>query len=247
MFRCTECNIEYTNCPDFCECGNDTFEEFFEEEIEEEEYEEPVVRPKKKKKAPKLTEEELEELEEEMLDRKKALITIGISLFISLILIFCPPHMQKKSEKVREQAKAANVKIPDVNSYWDNTVAYHSRKNDAYYALPILNKEFGSISTELREYLKKVGNEFYLRWEPSLVKGSGECKVTFTIDKEGNIDKKYAKITERSNNESLDDSVLMLLSKLNTFDIPPSDYKGERIIIAFKKDETGVSKVYFPY
>lgn len=240
MYRCTECNTEYMECPDFCECGNDTFEEFYDEEYEEE----PVVKPKKKE--PQLSPEELAEIEEENLDRKKALITIGVSLFISLILVFCPPHFPKKTEKVKQQAIAANIKVPDVNSYWDNTLAYTSRKNDSYYKLPLLNSDFGRISPELKTYLQKVGNEFKLRWEPSMVKGSGECRVTFTIDKEGNIDQKYTKITERSNNESLDDSVLLLLSKLNAFDIPPGDYKGERIIIAFKKDESGISKVYYP-
>ena len=27
MYRCTECNKEYSECPDFCDCGNDSFEE----------------------------------------------------------------------------------------------------------------------------------------------------------------------------------------------------------------------------
>ena len=32
MYRCTECNTEYETCPQYCECGNDTFEEIIEEE-----------------------------------------------------------------------------------------------------------------------------------------------------------------------------------------------------------------------
>lgn len=250
MFRCTECKTEYTECPDFCDCGNDTFEEYYDDSYQnayEEEYEEqPVVRKPKKKKKPVLSEEELEELEEERADRNKALIALAVSLVLCVIVVMAPPHMPKKTEKVKQQAIAANVKIPDVNAYWDNTLSAPSRKKDNYYKLPLLNKEFGAISPELKDYLKKVGNEFRLRWEPSIVKGSGECQVTFIIDKEGNLDQRYTKITEKSNNESLDDSVLLLLSKLNSFDIPPNDYKGERVIIAFKKDENGVSKVYFP-
>ena len=240
MFRCTECNAEYTQCPDFCDCGNDTFEEFYGEEFDER------PAPRQKRKEPELSPEEIAELEEEKRDRKKALITIGASLLLSIIILFCPPYMEKRTEKVKQQAIAANIKVPDVNSYWDNTLPYPTRKTDSYYKLPLLNNQFGSISVKLKKYLGKVGNQFNRYWEPSLVKGSGECRVTFTIDKEGNLDQKYTRITDRSNNESLDDSVLLLLSKLNSFDIPPSDYKGERIIIAFKKDESGISKVYYP-
>ena len=242
MYRCTECYKEYEQCPDFCDCGNDTFEEFYEEEIEEEEYYEPAPKPKPKKKP--LTPEEIEELEEERLDRKKALITIGISLFISLIVLLLPPHMPKKSAKVVQKAAAANIKLPDVKSYWDDTVASPYRKKDPNYNLPILNNEFGSISPVLKDYLRSVGGVFDRGWNPQMVEGAGECKVEFTIDKEGNLSSK--KISESSFNESFDDSVLLLLSKVNNFDIPPDDYKGERIIIAFKKDKNGVTKVYFP-
>lgn len=238
MYICTECKKEYIQCPDFCECGNDTFEEHIDEV-----YQEDYLKPKKK---PKLTPEEIAEIEEEKLDRKKSIIALVISLILSVGVLFCPPHFEKKIVRVKQQASQANVKLPNVNSYWDNTLPYPSRKKDSYYALPLLNKEFGSISVELKKYISKVGDEFSRRWEPSMISGSGECRVTFTIDKEGNLDQRYTRITQKSHNESLDDSVLLLLSKLNSFDIPPRDYKGERIIIAFKKNENGTSKVYYP-
>ena len=47
MYRCTECHAEYENLPDFCDCGNDSFEEV----VEEEYYEEP--EPPKTRKKPK--------------------------------------------------------------------------------------------------------------------------------------------------------------------------------------------------
>ena len=31
MYRCTECNTEYADLPDYCDCGNDVFEEVYEE------------------------------------------------------------------------------------------------------------------------------------------------------------------------------------------------------------------------
>ena len=241
MYRCTECKTEYTKCPDFCDCGNDTFEEVFEEE-----YEERYVKPKIKSKKTRLSQEELEEIEEERIDKRNALIAISTSLFICiLILCFAPPHMQKKADVVKKvSSSVTNVKFPDVNAYWDNTVASPYRKEDPTLNLPILNKNLGRISPVLREYLINVGAEFNRLWDVKLVDGQGECKVEFVINKEGNLSSK--KIVVRSHNESLDDSVLLLLSKLNSFDIPTDDYKGERIIISFKVDKNKTNKVYYP-
>ncbi len=244
MYRCTECKTEYTKCPDFCECGNDTFEEVFEEEYEEPE--ERHVKPKIKSKKPKLSQEELEEIEADKKDKRNTIIVMSISLFICiLILCFAPPHMKKKADVVKKvSSSVTNVELPDVNSYWDNTVASPYRKYDPTLNLPILNKNLGRISPVLREYLINIGAEFNRLWDVKLVDGQGECKVEFVINKEGNISSK--KIAVRSHNESLDDSVLLLLSKLNSFEIPPDDYKGERIIIAFKVDKNKTSKVYYP-
>ena len=88
MYRCTECHAEYENLPDFCDCGNDSFEEV----VEEEYYEEPEPpKPRKKPKKRELSEEELEEIQAEKADKMKALITIVISVFISIVLLFLPP------------------------------------------------------------------------------------------------------------------------------------------------------------
>lgn len=242
MYRCTECNTEYTQCPDFCDCGNDTFVE-----IEDTYYEEPAESYKpasKKSKKPQYTPEELEEIEAEKLDKKKALIAIGVSIVVCLVLLACPPYMKKKADVVKKHAIASNIKLPSVETYWDNTLPSAVRKKDPNWNLPILNKHFGSISPVLRDYLMTVGSEFNRRWDARIVEGTGECKVEFTIDKEGGLQTK--KIVVRSHNESLDDSVLLLLSKLNSFEIPPDDYKGERIIIGFKVDKNGASKIYFP-
>ena len=161
MCKCTECQAEYTNCPDFCDCGNDTFEEVYEEAYEEEYYEEPV-RPVRRPARPKrvLTPEEIEEMEEEAADKKKAMITMGIALLICLVAICCPPYPQKKIEKVKEKAAVAKVKLPDVSSYWDNTLPAAFRKGDPDSQLPLLNENFSTISTDLRNYLVLVGEEF---------------------------------------------------------------------------------------
>ena len=245
MYRCTECHTEYIECPDYCECGNDTFEEVIEEEYYEDDaldtYEEEEEYVPEKRK---LSRAEIEEMKEHEREKKKSIIAICISVLVTVIIIFSPPHMAKKMDAVKKQAEIANVKLPAVNTYWDDTVASPFRQKDPNWNLPILNKRLGKISPVLREYLVTIGSEFNRLWNPGLVDGKGECKVEFTINKEGGLNTK--KIAVRSYNESLDDSVLLLLSKINSFDIPPDDYKGERIILAFKVDANKTSKVYYP-
>lgn len=245
MYKCTECQAEYNDCPDFCDCGNDTFEEVYEEVYEEEYYEEPV-RPVRRPVKPKrvLSPEEIEEMEEEAADKKKAMITMGIFLLVAIVLVCIPPHPKKKIEQVKEKAAVAKVKLPDVNSYWDNTLPAAFRKGDPDSQLPLLNENFSSISTDLRSYLVLIGEEFSSQWNANLVDGSGECKIQFTINKDGIIENK--KMIAKSRNESLDNSVLLLLSQITNLNLPPTDYKGERIILAFKIDEKSGSKVYYP-
>ena len=241
MYRCTECHTEYTECPDYCDCGNDQFEEIIEQSYDEE-IQESYQTPRSRKR--QISQEELEEIEEEKLDKKKALITLGVSVFISFLILVSPPYVPKKTKQVKPEKVVENVKLPDVNTYWDDTVASPFRKADPTANLPILNKHFSNISPVLREYLISVGAEFNRLWDPNLVDGAGDCKVEFTINKEGGLNTK--KIVVRSRNESLDDSVLYVLSNLTSFDIPPDDYKGERIIIAFKVDKYRTSKIYYP-
>lgn len=245
MYKCTECQTEYMECPDYCDCGNDVFEEVYEEAYEETYYQEPV-RPRRRpvRQTRVLSPEEIEEMEEEAIDKRKALITLGISLMLCLLVICLPPYPKKKIEKVKEKAAVSKVKLPDVNTYWDNTLPAAFRKGDVDSQLPLLNEAFSSISTSLRTYLVQIGEEFSSQWSSNTIDGSGECRIQFTINRDGIIENK--KMINKSRNESLDNSVLLLLSKITNLEIPPSEYKGQRIILAFKVDEKSGSKVYYP-
>jgi len=241
MYRCTECNTEYEEKPDYCECGNDTFIELQDETAEKVYYKQPV----KKKVVKKLSPEEAAELAEEELDKKKALITIGISLLICFIILFLPPHRAKKMQRTVSTAdNPVNTKVIDVKSYWDSTLPSASRKKDPYANLPVLNSTLGSISTDLKKYLQHVGSEYDRLWDRTGITESGECRIVFTINKEGVLE--LNKMQVASNKRTLDDSVLLLISRVKSFDVPPDDYKGQKIIIAFTVNPDGSNKVYFP-
>lgn len=244
MYRCTECYTEYTELPEYCDCGNDTFEEVAEQEVyeEEEEYIEPEPRPTRPKRKP--SKEELEEMRKEELEKKKSLIAAGVILFLCIVVFFMPPHAKKKMDVVKEKVAKERLQLPGVNSFWDNTVPSKHRAKDPLANLPVLNHRFASITPELREYLVDIGSEFDRKWDRSIVNGFGEAKVQFTIDKEGNIASKT--IISSSHNDTLDNSVLLALSKVNSFNMPPDSYKGEKIYITFKISPNKDSHVVYP-
>lgn len=252
MYICTECNARYDELPEFCDCGNDSFKEVddidisdsddYSDDFDDFNDDEPVVPKKTKPK--KLSAEELAEIEEEKKDRQKALITVLIFALISLILVFLPPYPKSKAKVVEKAAETEKYsKLPAIETYWDNSLPSAFRYKDPYYNLPVLNKSFSTISPVLREYLVNIGTQFSKRWDSSNVQGEGECRVVFTINKEGVLELK--KISVKSDNESLDDSVSLLISKVNNLEVPPDDYKGEKIVLAFKL-KNNAAKVYFP-
>lgn len=240
MYRCTECQAEYSELPQYCDCGNDEFEEI-QEEVFEDDYEEPK---RKKEVSKKLTKEEKLELEEEKRDKQKSLIALAVIAILCIVVFIIPPHKKPKMQQHKEKIAKQNVKLPSVYTYWDDTVPRAFRKDDPLANLPLLNTSFGMISPVLREYLVNIGKEFNRKWTTTMVDGFGECKVQFVINKEGSL--QYKTIVSSSSNQTLDDSVLLLLTNITGFDVPPDDYKGEKIYISFTIDKDGNSKVSYP-
>ena len=244
MYKCTECNAIFEQCPDYCDCGNDIFEEIqTNSSVQAEASFTPSTNQQPLKKKRKLSPEEIQEKKAEREDKEKAKTTIIVSLFICLLILITPPYIEKKSHKVVKQKTTQSIKIPSVNSFWDNTIATTNNQQFLVDNLPLLNKTFSNISMNLHNYLVRTGEEFSSVWQTSLIQGTGECKIQFTINKDGIIDNK--KIISKSNNETLDDSVLLVLSKMANLEPPPEDYKGERIILSFKASESA-NKVYYP-
>ena len=244
MYKCTECNAIFEQCPDYCDCGNDIFEEIVganSVQIDSAEEDISVQRPRKRKR--KLSQAEIQERKEKEEDKKKAMIVMAISFVLCFIVLISPPYIEKKNNIQKKTTVAKKVDIPNVNSFWDDSVPAAHKKVSIEDTLPLLNESFGTISMELHNYLVRIGEEFNNNWTKSMIKGEGECKIQFTINKDGIINNK--KILYKSNNETLDDSILLVLSRMTNLDVPPEDYKGERIILSFKSTENA-NKVYYP-
>lgn len=104
IYKCKECGCEYNTKPDFCECGNDEFNEVYE------------TTPKDK--APlKMN-----------LGKKDILswVIFGICMILSILTLAFFPKISEKSEvtTTKQQTKIVretNPNIPDIDTFWKNT------------------------------------------------------------------------------------------------------------------------------
>ena len=141
MYRCTECKAEYTELPEFCDCGNDSFEEIYENDNDNDNYyyeEEPKSRrynnPRKR-----LTKEEYQELQEEKADKTKSIITFSVAVLICIILLICPPHLPKRTAKPKiDPSTKVKVEFPKVDQIW-----IEPNKNAK---LPLLNSRLSNLT-----------------------------------------------------------------------------------------------------
>ena len=102
MFKCTVCSKEYEIKPDYCDCGNDTFDEIVEAKLLEEDF----------------------EVEKRKFPTKKVLsILIFILCIISSILVWeiNPPSQNTNKKTVQKPSTEQKQGIPDIDKIWNST------------------------------------------------------------------------------------------------------------------------------
>ncbi|MBQ7450279.1 hypothetical protein IJS77_02585, partial [bacterium] len=116
MFRCKDCGSEYEIKPDFCDCGNDIFEEIVQEVKQPESI--PVPKPKHKKT--------FEEQYPGLSSFFQSLDPISVIIFILCIIlsicsiIFIKPK-ENVAEQVQKQEQKIERKVADINTFWNDT------------------------------------------------------------------------------------------------------------------------------
>ena len=101
MYKCTICSKEYEIKPDYCDCGNDTFDEIVEAKSLEEDF----------------------EVEKRKFPTKKVLsILIFILCIISSILVWeINPPSQNTDKTVQKPSTEQKQGIPDIDKIWNST------------------------------------------------------------------------------------------------------------------------------
>ena len=137
MYKCSECGTEYEIKPEYCDCGNDLFEEVVEPQKAD-----PDIKAEQKiviKPAPK---EELKVNKPEYSGPKQTQKSTydysGVKSFfdpLSTIIFLClialsmyvtwigydPEFYAKRAEQAKAQKQEVKLNIPEIDSFWDNT------------------------------------------------------------------------------------------------------------------------------
>ncbi len=141
-------------------------------------------------------------------------------------------------------ALVKNYSIPtNIDAIWDSTEVPTAPSADKVDPNKILNTKLGSINQEMNAFLIGLAQSMIDNWDRASITGNGVTQMEFVVEKSGNIVGK--KIYKYSGNKSLDDSVAKLISTFGKYQIPPSSYNQEIIIISFSA-KNGSMKAYYP-
>lgn len=101
MYRCIECQKEYKEKPDYCECGNDTFQYI----------EEQIVIKEKPIKQPMTVEQKSQII---------SLIFFIICILLSVVVWIIPIKSATEEVTIKEE-KPVVKNIPNIDKFWDST------------------------------------------------------------------------------------------------------------------------------
>lgn len=136
MFKCKECGCEYEEKPDYCDCGNDTFDEIKTPKKEipptpQTKNQEMVFSPKpaqqkQLKKTQKTFSEQYPEFErmKNFFDPISTVVFV-ICIITAIAVIFFIGNPEETPTKTAETSttEVQQVQIPSIESFWDNSTA----------------------------------------------------------------------------------------------------------------------------
>lgn len=160
MFRCTDCNAEYEIKPDYCDCGNNIFEEVPDISDNRGQASEYIVAEKKYPILPV---------------NNVSIVIFSLCCLFSLCFILFLGPAPKKREKIINDKPAVVKQIPNIESIWDDTPAYKVHTN-------------ASIDMDL--YRAGLKNALLANFDMTAIEGAGSCDIQFVLDKHGNLKKK---------------------------------------------------------
>ncbi len=197
MFRCKECKTIYKEKVEYCDCGNNQFEEIADIPVSSKQYypDEDVEVVKKPHLLP------------------MNWLAIGVfslcCIFALCFVLFMGPEPKKRSKTPAQTEQTQVQNIPSIDKIWDDTPAYGVSKN-----------HISDIDLYKSGLKNALISEFYM----SGVDGQGSCDIEFVIDKHGNLKRK--KLYQNSANKPLVTAVKSMLSALKKYNPPPKGYEG---------------------
>lgn len=196
MYRCKECKSLYNEKIDYCDCGNNVFEEIPDAAVD------PIKETSDDREVP---------LRRPILPVNwLSLIIFSLCCIFSLCFVFFLGPETKKKEKTPTTKEKVVVKdIPDIDKIWDDTPAYKVSSN------PV---------SDIDLYKSGLRNALMANLDTVAINGEGTCEVQFVLDDHGNLKKK--KLYQNTANKPLTNAVKKMLSSLKSYNPPPQGYDG---------------------
>lgn len=204
MYVCKDCKKKFKEKVDYCDCGNNEFEEIPDPPpVQVNNY--PVENPEVFSPAPMLPVNIM------------SIVVFSLCCVFSLcFVLFFGPEPKKHSKAPVTHEKAVVKDIPTVDSFWDDTPAY------------VVS---GSVNANADWELYKNGlrNTFLAMFDPRGLEGSGSCDIEFVLDRHGNLRKK--KLYQNTANKPLVTAAKKMLSGVKGYNPPPAGYDGSAIMM----------------
>ncbi len=114
MFKCKECGQEYKTKPDYCDCGNDTFDELILDKV----LQDDVVNV-----SPCIATSEMDFVS---FLRRRNISVFGLTFFVSclflsfFILVFCFNFKSEISNTSAQKTEKNVINIPDIEQLWND-------------------------------------------------------------------------------------------------------------------------------
>lgn len=139
MFKCKECGTEYENKPDYCDCGNDTFDEILPQESHESDVKSMPVTDKNETWVEEngfgypINEKSYNEMKKETEMRivknniqtiqPYAIVIFAVCLVLSLLIILFAFNPKKSEEQAvtTKQETTNSQNIPSIEKIWNNS------------------------------------------------------------------------------------------------------------------------------
>ncbi len=125
MFKCKECGSEYKEKPDYCDCGNDTFDEIKEVTVNVSDKTEVTETHKESQPQQQKETDNIEtkpaKTEKPVKTDKISLIIFIICLILSFVVLIFPVNTSVKTDNTTSDEVQNSGSIPAINSIWDNS------------------------------------------------------------------------------------------------------------------------------
>ena len=210
MFVCKYCKKTFKEKVEYCDCGNNIFEE--------------VADPPQVTSTVTPPKEELPFTPHPILPAR--LLSVGIFVlcctFSLCFLLFFGEEPKKREEAPITNQKTVVKDIPNIDSFWDDTPAYGVQPD---------------YNADINVYKDSLKNALLAHFDTSTIEGSGSCDIQFTLDKHGNLKKK--KLYQNTANKPLINATKKMLSAVKRYNPPPKSYDGNPLTLEVQENPDG--------